>query len=704
MDADEDLSGERKQVTIFFADIADSTTLVGDRDPEEANELLAPTVRLMIDAVEDHGGTIARRLGDGMMALFGAPIALEDHAARAASAALALQESIRLRAEGAAHGADADVKVRVGINTGEIVVQPPRGDGLAKGIDVAGFAVHLAARLEALAPVGSVYVSESTFRATRDRFDIEPLGLRTVKGVDEPLPLFELVGKRSGPPLGLLQKWGINAPFVGRSGELRTIVDALARLSEGTGGIIAILGEAGVGKTRLLAEAKASGPGAQVSWLEGAAVSFGRSLSYLPLLQMIRDYLGVDEVDDGAALWDRMAKAVGALFPQETDEVLPYLATLLGIEVPDALRSRVGYLDSDAMGRQVRRSVRLLFQRIAQSRPTILVFEDFYWFDESSAALVTHLLPLTETEPLLICFLSRGEAHAPEANLRAAASAQHSTRYVEMTIKPFADADSRTLIDGMLEEIDGALAQLRDLILDKAEGNPLYIEEVLRTLLETGQLRHDGKWRLVAEIQEIQIPNSIQDVVTARIDRLEADAKRVLTVASVIGRQFFYEVLSAIVEASETLDDQLSKLVRLEFIDKHRISPDLEYMFRHAMIQEATYGSILRRRRRMLHRHVGEILEARFAGRGKDISGVLAYHFAQAEMWEKAQGYLFKAGDQCDRLAADSEALHHYQMAVDAYQRAFGDRLDEGQRALVERKIGEAYFRRGDSEMAFRHL
>jgi len=442
-------------------------------------------------------------------------------------------------------------------------------------------------------------------------------------------------------------------------------------------------------------------------WLEGRSLSFSQTLAYWPFLEILRGWAGITEDDGEAESARKLDGAVRALVAgDEVADVLPYLATLLTLPVPAGLEHRVRYLDGQAMGRQVFRSMRRLFERLAREQPVVLVFEDLHWADRSSAELIEHLLPLVETAPLLICGVGRLERESPAARLRQLARTTWAGRYTEVALAPLPAAPSAALLDNLLAT-PAVPPRLRELILAKTEGNPFFVEEVVRALVADDILVWDAgarQWRLAREPEQVTLPDTLHGVIMARIDRLDEDVKQLLKAASIIGRSFFYRVLRAIADAGRELDRQLDELQQLELIREKRRVPELEYFFKHALVQEATYDSIVAERRRQLHRRVGECIEHLFAERLEDFAGVLAYHYARAEDWQKAQDHLFRAGDHAGRVAADAEALAHYQDAIRAYERAFGDRWNPLQRASLERKIGEALFRRGEHARALEWL
>jgi len=698
------LEGERKLVTVLFCDIANSTALAEKLGADAMHALLNRFFELALAEIHRYEGTVNQFLGDGFMALFGAPLAFEDHARRAVLAALDIQRAIgSLRKVGLA--GVGDLAVRMGLNSGSVVVGKI-GDNLRMDYTAVGDTTNLAARLEHLAEPGRIYLSEQTYELVSSAADCRLLGTRAVKGKAEPVKVYEAIGGRIRPEASRLDARAIGTKLVGRAAEAALLTAAVQRLGRGEGGIVSVIGEAGLGKSRLVTEVQRLVDNTSIRWLEGRGLSFGRTLSYWPFLEVLKGASGITDEDEPAESWAKLEALLNGLFPDGADEILPYLASILGVPVLGGLEGRVKHLDAQAMGRQILLTSRRFFERLARQRPLVLVFEDLHWVDQSSTELIEHLFPLVETVSLLICGVSRPEAGTPASRLREIARHRHGPRYSEATLAPLSAEDNDALLAGLLGTSDVA-PHLREMVLAKTEGNPLFTEEVVRSLIGQDVLRRDpatGAWRLLETVEELRVPDTIQGVIMARVDRLEEDVKQVLKLASVIGRSFFYRVLRALAEANNTTDRSLAELQDLELIRERRRAPELEYIFKHALVQEATYASILVERRRQLHRHVAECLEELFADRLDELSGVLAYHYAAAEIWERAQDYLFKAGDQAGRVAADAEALAHYRRAVDAYERAFGDRWDPLQRAVVERKIGEALFRRGDHQQALEYL
>jgi class 3 adenylate cyclase/tetratricopeptide (TPR) repeat protein len=703
------LAGERRVVTILFCDVKGSTAMAEKLDPEEWAGIMKRAMTFLIPPVTRHDGTVARLMGDAILAFFGAPATHENDPQRAVRAGLEIVEGIQafrvqLKRE---HG--LDFNVRVGINTGLVFVGAIGADRRVE-YTAMGDTINLAARMEQTAQPGSVQITEQTFRLVEPWFEFEALGGIQVKGKSEPIFTYRVLGIKARPGRGRgLEGHGLSAPLVGREQELKRIESCIQHLYEREeGGVVGIIGEAGLGKSRLVAEAKsfASSKSSSVLWLEAQTLSFGQTISYWPFQQILRGWAGISEEDDIDTSWSKLESCVRRLFGEETIDYLPYLASLLALQVRGEYAERVKYLDGDAMGKQIFLTSRRFFERLARMQPTVLVFEDLHWMDESSTLLLEHLLPLVETVPLAIFGVSRPERETPAARLHELCGRHFADRYTEIRLAPLSESDSVELIDNLLD-IENMPARLRELIVDRADGNPFFLEEVIRTLIDADAVLRDassGRWHAIAQMETIHIPDTIQGVIMARVDRLDEELKQVLRVASVIGRSFLYRVLKAIAEAGQRLDDDLSELQASELIREKQHLPELEYMFKHALAQEATYESILLAKRRGLHARVAQAIEPLFAERLEEFYGLLAYHYARAEVWDKAQEYLLKAADQAGQLAGDAEALNLYEQAIAAYGRAFGDKWDPAQRASLERKMGEALSRCGDYPQALEHF
>ena len=694
------LEGERKLVTVMFCDIANSTPLAASVGAEAMHSLLSRFFELALAEVHRYEGTINQFLGDGFMALFGAPVAHEDHARRALLAASGIQHRLRDTPDDRLR----QLRIRMGLNTGTVVVGKI-GDNLRMDYTAVGDTTNLAARLQSHAEPGAIRISETTQRAALPYFEFKPLGKHQLKGIAEPMPIYDLRGPRvsdKGVPDGDGGRAG--SPLVGREHELVVLEASLAALREGRGGVVVLRGEPGVGKSRLVAEVRRR-PGAEgVRWLEGRALSFGRHLSYWPFIEIVKTCCAIEETDTEGQAWAKLEATVRDLFGPRAPEIVPYLATVLALEMTGEYEQRLKFLDTQALGRQVFLSMHQLFEQLAQRRPLVLVMEDWHWVDQSSIALSEHLVTLAGNHPVAFWFATRAEPGEPAARVRQVAQSHDGgVPLHEIALAPLGDAQSSALVDHLVAHLPETV---RDQIVRRTEGNPFFIEEVVRALISDGTLVKgaDGAWRLARPLAALILPETVQGVIAARIDRLEEGVKNVLKLASVIGRSFFLRILEAIAGAGESVDGALGDLEHAELVRLRQRLPELEYIFKHALVQEAAYGSILAERRRVIHRSVAQALERVFGERVDEFTSVLAYHYALAEDWEKAQEYLFKAGDQAGRMAADAEALEHYRRAEAAYTKVAARELTPLQRATLDRKLGQAFFGVGSYEQAVEHF
>jgi class 3 adenylate cyclase/tetratricopeptide (TPR) repeat protein len=696
------VEGERKQVTVLCATMQGETSLVETLGEEGVYDLLNQVYARLIPAVQQEGGTVQDLTGDGMLALFGAPSAVENAPLHACRAALTMQA--QLRAVGGEVAATHGVRLtaRIGLHTGPVVVGTVGTDRRLE-YKAVGDTVHGAARLAALATPGSIWLSEATARLVEGYVQSPCVGERTVPGMRGPQRVYGLEGLSDGlARFDLARQRGLT-PLVGRERELALLSASLATVRQGRGGVVVLQGEPGIGKSRLVADVRHQSRPERLLWLEGRALSFGRSLSYWPFIEILKGWCGIVETDTEAQAWRKLEQAIRALFGARTPELVPYLGTVLALEIPGEYQQRVHYLDAQALGRQVFLSIHQLFAQLARRQPLLVVLEDWHWVDASSVALCEHLLPLASRLGVLFWFVTRADPADSTARIRAAAARHPSMPFQEIALVALGEDDSRQLLDTLVGPLPEAV---RSQILTKTEGNPFFVEEVVRALIAEGRLVKDtraGAWRLARPGVALGLPDTIQEVIAARLDRLEDGVKRVVKLAAVIGRSFFLRILQAIAEAGDAVDSGLTQLEHAELIRLRQQLPEVEYIFKHALVQEAAYGSILAERRRVIHGSVAAAIERLFAERLEEFASLLAHHYALAEDWEKAQVYLFKAGDQAGRMAADAEALEHYRQAEAAYARVAAQELTPLQRAILDRKLGQAFYGVGNYGQAIEH-
>jgi ABC-type oligopeptide transport system substrate-binding subunit/class 3 adenylate cyclase len=652
------LDGERRLVTILFTDIVGSTSLAEKLDPEEWKEIVSEAHRIVGEAVNRYQGTIAQLLGDGVLAFFGAPLTHEDDPVRAVRAALDIQNGMEEYRRSLA-GYVENLQMRVGLNTG-MVVTGNVGSDLHMEYLAVGDSVNLAARLQSAAEPGKVLISEHTARLIGAAFELNALGEIEVKGKSEPIAVYEVVQAKAVRERGRGVA-GLSSPLVGREKEMEVLKEALTGLLEGHGQIISIIGEAGIGKSRLVEEARAA---SAVRWLEGRSLSYGQSLSHWSITQIIRADLGLTDGDPEPKVRAHLKRRVTALFEGRSNQVLPYLTHLLGIRLEGEAAERVHALDGETLKRQTIVSVSDYIGGLARERPTVLVFEDLHWADPSTLDSLGALLPLTDRIPLMLLLVFRAERDHGSWRLKLQAETDFGHRYTEITLKPLSSGDSNRLVDNLLQ-VAKLPDKIRRLILARSEGNPFYLEEIIRSLIEQGAITHDGRgWHATTEMANVAIPETLQEVLLARIDRLQEDVRRTLQLASVIGRSFLYRLLQAIAEAEKELDQHLAQLQRVDLVREKARRPELEYIFKHSLTQEAAYSSLLVERRKEFHRKVGVALEDLFTDRKEEFYGLLAHHFDMGGEREKAVHYLILAGDKARLEDAHEEAIDYYRRAV----------------------------------------
>jgi ABC-type oligopeptide transport system substrate-binding subunit len=533
-----------------------------------------------------------------------------------------------------------------------------------------------------------VLISESTARHVKATFDMQDMGEFSLKGKAKPVTAFEVIRSKAatGSGRGFEELY---SPLVGRSCELSGLREVLESLVKGHGQIVTIIGEAGIGKSRLVEEARRQGPGCQQAahWIEGRALSYGQTLSFWSIIQMIYSDLELSDGDPEAKVRTTLERRLKVLFAEKDILVLPYLAHLLGVRLEDELAEQVSMLDGETLKRQTILSICQYFQRMSEKQPSVAVFEDLHWADPSSLETLAELLAVTDRAPLMLLLLSRLEREHGSWRIKLKAETDFSYRYTEILLKPLSPSEQNRLVDNLLDITD-LPDPVRQLILEHSEGNPFYLEEIVRNMIDQGAILREGdKWRVARDLTDITIPETLEGVLLSRIDRLQEEVRRTLQIASVIGRSFLYRLLEAIATAEQQLDQHLAQLQRADLVREKACIPELEYMFKHSLTQEAAYNSLLLERRREFHRQVGEALEELFADRKEQYLGLLAYHFESAGEHARAVGYLIQAGDRSRLTDEHSEAVGYYQRALGLLEHL----QDESRAAQIWLKLGLIY-------------
>jgi ABC-type oligopeptide transport system substrate-binding subunit/class 3 adenylate cyclase/ribosomal protein L40E len=724
---------ERRTVTILFSDVKGSTALAEGLDPEEVMEVMDGAFHVLIPPIYYYEGTLARLMGDAVLAFFGAPIAHEDDPERACRAALEIISSAEQYARKLEQERGlAGFNVRVGIHTG-LVVMGEVGTDLRVEYTAMGEAVNLAQRLQSAAEPGHVLISADTQRLVAPLFENEALGEMALRGKAESVPVYRVVAAKVVPrkPRGIA---GLDSPLVGREAEMDALQGAIQRLQDGQGGIVTIVGEAGIGKSRLVAESRAlceaearkgllpphchpegtegsSSSGEKipfglaqgrlrfaqndsrwqaqgrlrsaesekkilrsaqndrrtpVQWVEGRCLSYGGSIAYQLWTDMLHHLLRVEADATPERVRQALREWVQALCPERSAELEPYLANMMALPLQEEEETRLAELSGEQIRAATFDAVQALIECAARQQPLVLVCEDIYWSDPTSMELLEQLLPLAERLPVLFICVFRPRQEHPSWRVREVATRDHGQRHTDLWLQPLTADQSQRLVLNLLTATQ-LPHDLRQRILERAEGNPFYVEEIIRALIAKGAIAEDdesGQWQIAAEVSAIAIPDTLNGVLTARIDGLPEETRRVLRTAAVIGRIFPYRVLADVARLDGSLEPHLIALQEAELIRERARQPEREYIFKHELTREAAYNGLLKVERRVLHRQVAEALERLFAERFGEQLGLLAHHWQRAGDADKAIDYSLRAGDRARMSFAQQEAIGHFQRAL----------------------------------------
>jgi class 3 adenylate cyclase/predicted ATPase len=649
------LEGERKQVTVLFADMKGSMELMTDRDPEDARKLLDPILEHMMEAVHHFEGTVNKVMGDGIMALFGAPLAHEDHAVRACYAALRMQESVRRHAENVRRAEGVSIHIRIGLNSGAVVMRSI-GNDLQMDYSAIGQTVHLASRMEQMAAPGTIMLAADSLRLAEGYVQVRPIGPVNVKGMPAPVEVYELAGAGAARTrLQAATARGLTR-FVGRDGEIEKLRQTLEHARAGRGQVVAVVGEPGVGKSRLFYEFTHSHRTDDWLIVESGSVSYGKATPYLPLIDLLKAYFKIQDRDNQREIREKVTGKLLTL-DEALKSTLPALLTLLDVTVDD---NDWQGLDPAERRRRTLEAVKRVLLRESQVQPLLVVFEDLHWIDSETQAFLDSLIESLPTARFLLLVNYRPEYRHGWGN---------KTYYSQIRIDPLPPESAMEVLGALLGD-DRALLPLKDLLIARTEGTPFFLEESVRTLVEMNVLGGErGNYRLAKPIESTQVPASVQAVLAARIDRLTLEAKQLLQCASVIGKDFPFALLQGVAELSEeNLRRELALLQAAEFIYETRLFPDLEYTFKHALTHEVAYGSLLQDRRRGLHGRIVEAIEKLYADRLIEQVERLAHHSVRAELWEKTVEYLHQAGKKAAVRSATQEAIAYFEQALEALE------------------------------------
>ncbi|MHA1560228.1 MAG: ATP-binding protein [Alphaproteobacteria bacterium] len=659
------ITGERRTLTVLFCDVVNSTVLAEKLDPEDWAETMNEAFRRLTDPIHRYEGTVAKLMGDGMLAFFGSPVAHEDDPQRAILASLDMIEAVRDFAKSIQRDHGFEFKVRIGIHTGPVVVAEIGAAG-AREHTAMGEAVHIAARMEHAAEPGTIQISGDTFDLVAPLFDAEALGAIELKGISDPVPAYRVIGLKPKP--GRLRGIdGISAPLVGRDKELETLKQVVDKVKNGRGQIVCLSGEAGLGKSRLLAEIAeywAQQNGTE-SWHIMYGIPYDSSRPFGLFQNYARNMFGIDLDDPADTIHAKVLQRVRA------SGVGNDAVALCSVAFEHVIAAKPLHEAPEFPAEELKKDIYLQMypglHATALGAPTVIVADDLQWADTASTDLMMHLMELTEEVPILFLFAFRPERQSPAWQVKQKAETDYPHRYTEIALTPLDEGDTDTLISSLLN-VTNLPPELHRLILRKTDGNPYFVEEVVRSLVDQGIVHQtaDGlQWDETKDIESVKIPDSLHALLMARIDRLDQEAKSTLQMASVIGRSFYFRILEAISDSGIAVDRHLSSLERVELLREAGRNPELEYIFKHELARDAAYATILNRKRAEFHLRVAEAIESLFPDRLEENAHRLAQHFKLGGDRERALKYFEMAANVADRIDAKEEGVEHYKSALE---------------------------------------
>lgn len=689
---------ERKNVTVLFSDLCGYTAMCERLDPEDVKEVMSGIFGDIAQVVNKYGGFIEKFIGDAVVALFGVPKTHEDDPVRAINAAREIHAAVEAMSPQLEERVGQPLSMNTGINTGLVVTGEVDLKTGRHGI--MGDTINLASRLEDLAKPGEILVGENTYREARAIFTFERLEHNKIKGKVDPVRIYRvLTPKREtnhylyGSGLGSGRK--IYPDMVGRDKELKMLETEVIKTCNGQGCVVNITGEAGLGKSRLVAELRKREEMKSVVFLEGRAIYIGENLSFHPVIDLLKNWARIRDDESEASAFGKLEAAIKNLYPEMQEEIFPFIATLAGMKLSGSYAGRVRGIEGEALEKLILKSVRELLVRASEKNPIVIAMEDLHWADMSSVEMLESLFPLVEKHRILFINVFRRGYNEKVDRLSETMKNRPPAHFVEIPLQALDARMSETLIDNVLN-IPSFQHPMKAQVVNRAGGNPFFLEEILRTFIDAGAVVvKNGEFEVTEKIETVLIPRKIHDVIAARLDRLDEDTRHLVKIASVIGRSFFYRVLVEVAKAIEDIDGRLSYLKDIQLIMDRERMDELEYVFKHALAQEAAYESILQQKRKELHLQVANSIEKVFGKRLQEFYGMLAYHYSKGEDLEKTEEYMVKAGGEALRLSASIEALKYYQEALNLYLTRYGEAADPRKIATFEKNIALALFNKG---------
>jgi len=644
------LESERKHVTVLFSDMSGYTAMTEKLDPEEVKEIMGKIFGEITKVISKYEGFIEKFVGDAVMALFGVPKSHEDDPVRAIKAARDIHEIVSSISPQYEKRIGKPLSMHTGICTGLVVTGEVN---LEKGTHgVLGDTINTAARLSGLANPGEIIITPNTYHHSEGYFNFETLEPTTVKGKTEPVKPYKVLSPRE-EPTKIHRLSGLRADLIGRKVEMAQLQEALNNLTQGKGSIFSIVGDAGTGKSRLIEEFKTRLDLNTIQWREGHAYSYSQNIPYFPLIDLLSRAWQIQEGDNPEQVRKKVEAGAGFLISERSD-LIPYLGSLYSLKYPE-----IESVSPDYWKAKLHEASQMIFSALTRRAQTIICIEDLHWADPSSVELLRNILSDFRYPAIFFCI------YRPAFSLFTSHQMSTIKSYQEIRLHDLSPSEAQSMVESLLKT-DSAPGELKKFIQGRVEGNPFYLEEVINSLLEAAILvSEDGQWTLTKPLIEANIPSTVQGVISARLDRLETETKRILQEASVIGRAFLYEILKRITELKEQIDRSLMGLERLDLIRTRTLQPDLEYIFKHALTQEVVYNGLLKKERQNIHEKIGQVMEELFKNRLPEFYEALAYHFKQGHSVIKAVDYLMKAGEKSLNRYAVEESHQYYKEAFD---------------------------------------
>ena len=683
---------ERKYTTVLYAILTGFNEISEKLEPDRVNELVNKCFELTDSVIMLYGGTINRFTGSEAMALFGIPEPLDKAPSKAVGAAIELQNKI------AELNYDIElplpIGIKIGIQTGPVLVEKIGKDEKARST-VMGETITIVSRICDIAENGQVLTGKETYDKTKDKFEFQVLEPVPLKGRKKPLPVFEVKGRKKIPISTGVQSRMISSAMVGREKEFKQLEKQFMQLINGRGSIVNITGKAGIGKSRLMAEIRQKELVKKVTFFEGRALSNGKNLSFHPITQIIKSWAGIKEDDSTTVAVTKLQRGIQRVYDEAFDEIFPFIATMMGYRLEGKAKERTEGIEGEALENLILKNLRDLISRAASIRPLVIVIEDAHWSDISSIIFLESLTKLTRKHRILFVNVFRPGYKETGERIRIYIDKNLKQQSFEINIGPLTQPQSDELINNLLNHIN-LPKEINDLITERAADNPFFIEEVIRSFIDEGLVEiKDNNFLLTENIKYANIPETIDNVLLSRIDRLDEKTKDLLKTASVIGKNFYYKVLEEAAMTIEEMDSKLEYLKDVQLINERKQKDEVEFLFKHALAQQATYDSIMDKTRKKLHFKIAGSIEKVFAGRIHEFYGMLAHHYSKAGQQEKTEEYLIKAGEESMKSGASSEAVSFLKKALETHHKNTGNIPDRQKVVDLEEKLAYALYATG---------